>query len=152
MKSTLLIFLLSFYSSSNDLSSIRGLYLTSYSSEENCKKFEEKITTIQENKSTLIKGYEGCLYFIKCKFISNPVDKFICFKKGKKLLEAAIEEEPKSVELRFLRYSIQKNLPRFLLYYESIEKDFTFVNENIKEITDKETKKFIINSIKSITK
>jgi len=152
MKSTLLILMLSFYSSSNDLIIIRELYLTSYSSEENFNKFEKKITTIEENKSTLIKGYEGCLYFIKCKFISNPVDKFICFKKGKNMLEAAIKEEPKSVELRFLRYSIQKNLPRFLLYYESIEKDLIFVNENIKEISDKETEKFIVNSIESITK
>ena len=40
----------------------------------------------------------------------------VSFKEGKRLLESAISEDPSSVELRLLRYSIQKKIPRVLLY------------------------------------
>ena len=43
-----------------------------------------------------------------------------------------------------MRYSIQKNLPRFLLYNNHLEKDLNFVNENIEYINDEEAQKFII--------
>ncbi len=152
MKSILLIILLHLSSYNSDIDIIRKLYLSSYTSESNCNTLGEKLNNLEGNTSILIKGYEGCFYFMKCKFINSPIDKLIYFKKGKKLLETAIEKDPKSVELRFLRYSIQKNLPKFLLYNHNLEKDLNFVNENIKTINDKEVQKFIINSLKSITK
>ena len=152
MKAILLIILLHLTGYNNDIDIIRKLYLSSYTSEANCNTLGKKLNTLEGNTSILIKGYEGCFYFMKCKFINSPIDKLIYFKKGKKLLETAIEKDPKSVELRFLRYSIQKNLPKFLLYNHNLEKDLNFVNENIKTINDKEVQKFIINSLKSITK
>ena len=84
--------------------------------------------------------------------MNNPIDKLIYFNKGKKLLEDAINQDPYSIELKFLRYSIQKNLPKFLLYYDNIEKDLNFVNGSIKSTKDKEVQKFISTSLKSITK
>ena len=151
MNSILLILLFHFSSFSNDINIIRDLYLSAYTSEENCNKLGEKLSSIDRDKSILIKGYEGCFYFIKCKFINNPIEKIIYFNKGKELLEAAINQKPKSVELRFLRYSIQKNIPRFLLY-DNIEKDLNFVNNNIEGVSDMKAQAFITSSIKSITK
>ena len=152
MKSILLIILLQFSSYNNDINIIRELYLSAYKSGSNCNNLGKKLNSIENNNSILINGYKGCFYFIKCKFNNNAIEKIIDFNKGKKLLEAAIKQEPKSVELRFLRYSIQKNLPRFLLYNNHLEKDLNFVNENIEYINDEEAQKFIIHSLKSITK
>ena len=152
MKSLLLIILLNLSSYNSDINTIRKLYLSAHTNEYNCNNLGEKLTSIEDNTSILIKGYEGCFYFIKCKFINNPIEKLICFRKGKKLLETAIKEDPKSVELKFLRYSIQKNLPRFLSYHDNLERDLNFVNANITNINNKEEQKFIINSLKSITK
>ena len=152
MKSILLIILLHLTGYNNDIDIIRKLYLSAHTNEYNCNNLGEKLTSIEDNTSILIKGYEGCFYFIKCKFINNPIEKLICFRKGKKLLETAIKEDPKSVELKFLRYSIQKNLPRFLSYHDNLERDLNFVNANITNINNKEEQKFIINSLKSITK
>ena len=151
MKSILLIVLLHISIYSNDINTIRELYLSAYISESNCNSLGKELNSIKDNNSILIKGYEGCFYFIKCKFNNNSIEKLIYFNKGKKLLETAIKEDPKSVELRFLRYSIQKNIPRFLLY-SNLEKDLSFVNENIEGIKDREAQKFIRNSLKSITK
>ncbi len=152
MKSILLIILLQFSSYSNDINIIRELYLSAYKSESNCNNLGKKLNSIENNNFILINGYKGCFYFIKCKFNNNAIEKLVYFNKGKKLLEAAIKQEPKSVELRFLRYSIQKNLPRFLLYNNHLKKDLNFVNKNIEYVNDEEVQKFITNSLKSITK
>ena len=152
MKPILLILLLNISSYNHDISTIRELYLAAYTSESNCNNFGEKLNSTRDTTSVLIKGYEGCFYFIKCKFINSPIHQLIYFNKGKELLDSAIIEDPTSVELKFLRYSMQKNIPGFLLYNDSIEKDLNFVNENMKSIKDKALQKFINNSLESLAK
>tara|TARA_B100001142_G_scaffold281834_1_gene293822 strand:- start:8168 stop:8626 length:459 start_codon:yes stop_codon:yes gene_type:complete len=152
MKSILLIILLNFLSYNSDLSKIRELYLNASRSESNCDQLGAKLNTLDVKSSVLLKGYKGCFYFIKCKFINSPSKKLIFFNKGKRLIESAIKEDPTSVELKFLRFSIQKNLPKFLLYNKNIEKDLNFVNENIASVKNKESQKFIITSLKSLNK
>lgn len=152
MNTLLLLLALNISSYNNDISTIRTLYLSAYTNESNCNYFGEKLMSIQDEKNVLIKGYKGCFYFIKCKFINNPISKYIYFNKGKELLESAIQTDPNSIELRFLRYTIQKNTPRFLLYYNNIEKDLKFVNENLNKTINKDIKNFILTSITSINK
>ena len=151
MRLTLLLILFNISISDNDLQIIRELYLSAYITESKCNNFGEKLASVEDNNSTLIYGYQGCFYFLKSKFVHNPHKKFSYFNKGKKLLEAAIKQDPKSVELRFLRYSIQKNLPKFLLY-NNLEKDRDFLNDNIKNINNQDVKRFIIESLKTIEK
>ena len=152
MRLILIITIINLYSYANDISTIRELYVDAYKSDLNCNKLGEILDTMKKNSSTLIKGYEGCFYFFKCKFESSPISKLIYFKKGKKLLENAIALDPYSVELKFLRYNIQTNLPKFLSYHNKIEEDYNFINQNIKKISDKKAKWFIINSLKSINR
>ncbi len=152
MKSILLILLVNFSGYNNDIDTIRKLYLSAYLSEDNCDRFRSNISNTEKNKNTiLIQGYKGCFYFIKCKFTNNPLKKLKYFDKGRELLESAIKKAPESVELKFLRYSIQKNLPKFLLYYENIEKDLNFVRKNISNIKDEKAQKFIANNIEAIS-
>tara|TARA_B100000427_G_scaffold318566_2_gene315894 strand:- start:63 stop:515 length:453 start_codon:yes stop_codon:yes gene_type:complete len=148
MKLTILI--LTFFSYTSEIISVRDLFISAYKSELHCDNFGEKLYSINMDSSPLFKGYLGCYYFIKCKYLNNPVDKLSFFKEGKRLLESAISEDPSSVELRLLRYSIQKKIPRVLLYYDSLEEDIIFVNENIINITDKSTKDFILYSLNTI--
>ena len=152
MKSILLIILLHISADNSDINQIRTLYLSAYIDEIHCNNLGEKLNTIENNTSSLIKGYKGCFYFIKCKFINNPIDKLIYFNKGKELLEEAIKQDPNSVELKFLRYSIQKHIPKFLFYSDNVQKDLNFLNENIKSIKDKDVQKYISNSLKTISK
>ena len=151
MKSVLLIIVFNLINYNNDIMLIRSLYSNASKSEYHCNKFGETINKKEDVSSILIKGYEACFYFIKCKFIDNPIEKISYFNKGKKLLESLIEENPDAIELRFLRYSIQKNLPRVLLYYDNIEKDLNFVRKNISNIKDEKAQKFIANSIEAIS-
>jgi hypothetical protein len=89
---------------------------------------------------------------IKCKFTSNPIQKISYFKKGKSKIEKAIKESPYSLEIRLLRYSIQKKLPKILLYFNEIEEDYNFIIKNINTTKDEKTKEFIIQSLKALNK
>ena len=155
MRSNILIvfFILLGYSSSalnSDINELRGLYLLAPFSEVGCNNFGLYLDDFPDKSSVLIQAYRGCFYFIKCQFADNNFDKLRYFKKGKKLLESAIKRAPNLVELRFLRYTIQIETPRFLLYYDNIEKDLTFVNENISKINNKDTQLYILSSIEAI--
>tara|TARA_B100000579_G_scaffold256853_1_gene211451 strand:- start:224 stop:673 length:450 start_codon:yes stop_codon:yes gene_type:complete len=149
LKSIILILILNL---SYDIDSVRNLFLEAYISKSNCDQFGKKINELKHDQSILLKGYEGCYYFIKCKFTNNSMDKFFYFRKGKKILESSIKQKPDSIELRFLRYTIQKNLPRFLFYYNHIDKDLIFVINNINSIKDKKTQQYIKKSLESINK
>ena len=149
MKSIILILILNL---SYDIDSVRNLFLEAYISKSNCDQFGKKINELKHDQSILLKGYEGCYYFIKCKFTNNSMDKFFYFRKGKKILESSIKQKPDSIELRFLRYTIQKNLPRFLFYYNHMDKDLIFVINNINSIKDKKTQQYIKKSLESINK
>jgi len=152
LKSIILILILNLSYYNNDINSIRNLFLEASISKSNCDQFGKKINDLKHDESILLKGYEGCYYFIKCKFTHNSMEKFFYFRKGKKILESSIKKKPDSVELRFLRYTIQKNLPRFLFYYNHIDKDLIFVINNINSITDKKTQHYIKKSLESINK
>lgn len=59
----------------------------------------------------------------------NPISKLKTFNEGKKNLESAIKKEPYNPEIRFIRLSIQKNIPSFLGYKENIENDTEFLKK-----------------------
>jgi len=134
------------------MNEIRELYSVAYLSNERCDMLGKAVNKKDINDSYLINGYRGCYYLIKCKFIKNPITRLKYFRRGKNLLEVAIMENNKSVELRFLRYSIQTNLPKYLLYNKEIKKDITFVKLNIDKISNKFEKEYIKFSIKSLDK
>jgi hypothetical protein len=148
---TILLLVLSEYTYSSDILKTRELYSNASLSENNCKKYGDSLFK-NSNKSPIIKAYKGCYLMIKCKFTSNPIQKISYFKKGKSKIEKAIKESPYSLEIRLLRYSIQKKLPKILLYFNEIEEDYNFIIKNINTIKDDKTKEFIIQSLKALNK
>ena len=89
---------------------------------------------------------------IKSKFLDNPIMKIKYFNKGKEILEESIENEPNSIELIFLRYSIQKNIHKFLMYSSDLKYDLEFIEKNLSLLHDIQLKEFIINSLKELNK
>ena len=68
---------------------------------------------------------------------------------AKKILFDAINKNLDSVEIRFLRYSIQYNAPKLLGYTENIEEDYDFIINNINRERD-DVKEFILPILKII--
>ena len=146
---TFLFTTLNIFAYSTNIEKIRELYSKAYLSELNCKLFGENLT--KEKKScSLIDAYTGCYFLMQCKFTKKPLQRINYFVAGKTNIEQAIKMNPKSVELRFLRYSVQRQLPRFLFYFSELNNDLQFIRENVNKIQNQQTKKFIIESMATI--
>ncbi|MGB0881964.1 MAG: hypothetical protein ACPGSO_03345 [Vicingaceae bacterium] len=92
---------------------------------------------INENKKDIItESYRSVIWFLWADYYFNPFKKWNCFLNGKQALEALIKENNNNVELRFLRLTIQENLPKLLGYNNKIEEDKTFLNKHIHLVTD----------------
>ncbi|RRJ91008.1 hypothetical protein EG240_07345 [Paenimyroides tangerinum] len=97
----------------------------------------------KQNLNTIEKGYYGAYLVIWANHIWNPMDKLSTFKKGKIELENAIKQDPKNVELRFLRLSIQANVPKILNYDQNIKSDLIIIKEHKDKIQSNQLLKMV---------
>ena len=81
------------------------------------------IIACAEEKNEKETAYLGAALMLKSKYLNSKHKKFSYFKKGKEKLEHIIGKYPNFVEIRWIRYCIQVNCPRFLGYNKHIEVD-----------------------------
>lgn len=96
-------------------------------------------------------GYKAAATMLMAKYVINPFSKLNNFKKGKTLLEKAIDRDQKNIELRFIRYAIQLNAPSFLNYKNAINKDKVFLMDSYAHIKDTQLKNNISAFLKNDT-
>ena len=80
--------------------------------------------------SALLQAYAGAIEAAAAECVKGAFTKLEYFSRGKKNLEAAIEQEPKNPELRFLRFATQVNAPNFL-EYDNTREDKEMILEQI---------------------
>lgn len=98
--------------------------------------------------SPLEQGYIGSGYFIKCKYLSNPWLKYKYFIVGKQRLEFAISQSKDPIELRYLRYTIQTNLPSLLSYNGDKKEDYMILQRYLSNRHNLETDEDLYMKIK----
>lgn len=88
------------------------------------EQIETALNSLDKEKNDAdLKAYKGGLLMKKSGFMKTPAKKIEVFKVGHKLLEAAIDANPKNVEYRFIRLTIQENAPKILKYNKQITED-----------------------------
>ena len=106
------------------------------------------ILNAMPNKPALITGYTGTLQALKAKHHWNPYYKIKYVKDAEKTLSKAIAADPHNMEIRFLRFSVEYKLPRFLGYSKNMVAD---KDEIIAQLTQKnyliEDKEMVITII-----
>jgi hypothetical protein len=88
-------------------------------------------------------GYKGAATIMQAKYQVNPFSKLESLKKGKEILQTAIIKDTTQLETRYLRFTIQTNLPSFLNYSADINNDKLFLLSNYRSIQDEELKKMV---------
>jgi hypothetical protein len=137
---TFLIFLVSFlFPADKSLNEIRSLYHASIYSSEKSKEIITYFDT-EPGKTPIEMAYEGASRMVGAKHLFFPTDKLSTFRKGKVLIEEAVKKEPNSIEIRYLRYSIQLESPSFLSYRQNLSEDRKFLIDHYKEVRDNELK------------
>jgi len=147
---TLLILFFSFnsFSQNYDRETIRKEFVVSIEDEEIAEKWHTELKDKDLKNDPILEGYRACFYFLMSKH-AVFYKKIGYFTDGKKLLEQCINKSPNNVELRFLRISTQKKVPKFLNYHKNIAEDTEFLKKNlntVKEKPFKEAIKLIIES------
>ena len=130
-----------------DIASIRILFQKAVSDEKACKQMIHLLAPYDEKKPLLL-GYRGSATMVMAKHIFNPFSKLSYFKRGKQMLESAINSDNKNFELRFLRFIAQTNMPSFLGYNDDIKNDKEYILNNYLHIIEAKLKEFVLPSLK----
>ncbi len=128
---------------------VRLMFHQAGSSQKVCEELIELLKPYDELNNPLLLGYRAGATMLTAKHLFNPFSKLSYFKDGKQMLERAIQANQKNVELRFLRYTVQTNVPSFLNYSSSKEKDRIFLLESLPDISDSRLKSIIISYLKT---
>ena len=133
-----------------DMTKLRGLYQKAAVSKQDARLLDEWAATIDTDSLPVLVCYKGANAMIQAKYTLNPINKLNKFMQGRDLMEAAIRKDTTDLEMRFIRYAVQNNLPAFLGYDHHKEIDRQFLLRNIKEQKDDQLKQLIINYLSTL--
>ncbi|MVN23322.1 hypothetical protein [Mucilaginibacter arboris] len=84
-------------------------------------------------KTPLVTAYIGALEALKAKNSWNPYNKIKYLNLSGKTVQQAVNASPNDMEIRFVRFSIQSNLPHFLGLNKDLEADKTQIIQQLKQ-------------------
>ncbi|SHE49929.1 hypothetical protein [Pedobacter caeni] len=140
----LLLFAIKTYPAEPELREVKSLFEAAAHSKAAADQLLKILSVIGPSSPPVLICYKGVAEMMRCRYGFNPVNKFKRFKKGKVLIEEAVKKDPDNMEIRFLRFAIQTNLPGFLNYNDDIIKDKKHLLSNVKAIKDKKLKQDIL--------
>ena len=112
------------------LDSLRMLYFEEWIGKCGAEKLVAYTEPVDENASPVHKAYRGAGLATTSNCTSWPIRKITRFRDGKALIEEAVSLKPNDLEVRFLRFTIQRNIPDFL-GYDNVEEDRKFIMERL---------------------
>jgi hypothetical protein len=105
--------------------------------EENNKSLvNAQLTELESAPDGLRQAFTGAMLMKKASFGAPPAIKLRLFKQGRKMLEAAIRQEPENAEFRFLRLIVQEHAPGALGYKNDVQKDSEYIRKSYKSLPD----------------
>ncbi len=127
---------------------VRKKYFEAIGNERKIEKLLKQLQEIQ-NPSALLLAYRAACESMMAQFTWNPYIKLAQVMKSFDFFGQAIQQEPQNAEIRFLRFSVQHNVPDFLRKNREFEDDKTVLVENFEKADfDAEFREFIIVYLK----
>ena len=119
----------------SDIIKLREEYILSQNNLESCIKLNNLSKYCNSKLEPVKYSYNIISNIMKCNFILNPLSKYKIFKNSTQKLDSLIILNPQHTEIRFLRYLVQLNCPKFLLYDTHIDSDYKLIMNNIQSET-----------------
>ena len=133
----------------SELSILREAYVSSQSDMKSCKELDDLTKNCSPKLAPVEFSYNIISHLMQCNFIFNPFVKYTRFTESTQQLDSMIYLNPQYTEIRFLRYLVQLNCPRFLGYRTNLENDYKFIMSSIKSV-DENLKNFILPIINNL--
>ena len=144
MKTFLVLFLsVTLFNAAPKLSELRVAYPKANADVLVMNKLFEELATVSKEDNKILVAYKGAVSTLKAKHSKAVKNKKTYFKEGAKLIEYAVQSEPKNIEIRCLRLSVQENSPKVVGYKKNIAEDKQYILDHYKQISNTEIKKFI---------
>jgi len=142
MKNVYLVLFINFLAISskggNEVIAIRNLFYHSIKISDSANVLRDRLKGVNSSSNSELIAYKGMSDLMICYHSYNPYTKYKLFISGKQLLELAIMKDPLNIELRFLRLTVQLNVPPFLGYSNNINEDKVAIFNGIKTSNDKD--------------
>lgn len=116
-----------------DINEVRQLYLDAGKDRQKTGLFVNYFTNNKKEQNVLFLAYQGTALTMKADLEKGKLNKYKVFIEGRDILETAINNNSENVEMRYLRFAVQLNIPR-ILGYNDLDEDKNFLLENIDEI------------------
>lgn len=114
-----------------DLNTIRESYLNATKNREFTEDFVRLLDSDQTQAVKL--AYKATSRAMYADLVKGNLNKLKVFNEGRDLLERAVDMDNTNFEIRFLRFSIQTNIP-LILGYNNISNDKSFMLNNLSMI------------------
>lgn len=95
------------------------------------KEADKYIQLLENSNLKQSNGYKAAMLLMKAKFAFFPFNKWSYFKNGLELLDSSIESDPKNIEMRYIRFLFQSEIPKLLGYHKNLQEDYNLIINNI---------------------
>ncbi len=117
-----------------DVADVRLKYKKASQSKEKTMTLFTQLEEISKNDEIVLVAYKGAVTTLKSRYQNGFKNKKTTFKEGVSLINFAIEKQPNNIEIRFVRMSVQQNVPKFLGYNFNLEEDKNFIFSRLDQI------------------
>lgn len=111
-----------------NIGEIRSVFLKAGSEQSSAEQLK---TITASGTDALTKAYHGAAYAILAKHRSNPVKKLELLKTGLNLINSAVLLNAADSEIRFIRFSVEDNIPAFVPFSSHLEADKAMLLKNL---------------------
>lgn len=130
MKTLILVVSFFLFVATPELSEVRKQYTNAIDSKANAEKFYKLLESVSKEDSKTLVAYKGASIALQAKFSPKKEDKKKQFIEGTQLLEFALKNDSKNLEIRLIRLSIQENTPKIMKYKANIAEDKQYIISN----------------------
>ncbi len=122
---TLLLFLFLGVPGITQLDPIRDSFFAA-TSDEGIKSFYQSTSKVNHDNAVVV-AYHGVSTAMRAEVAGNVADKFSYFAEGKEIIEQAVKQDWYNPEIRFLRFSVQSQVPFFVGYSSEKQSDIEVI-------------------------
>ena len=118
------------HSQAMDKNELRLLFTKAVDDEEICIQLHDKL--VKENsQNPLDKAYLATAKALMAKHHWNPIKKMDYLGEYSKMMKAASKEDINNLEIRYLRLSVEVNIPSFLNMSKNVQNDKNFIMKEL---------------------
>ncbi len=118
------------YSQSFSLDEIRQQFFEGWEGSCGAQSLADKLSVIETEGDPVFLAYRGAAEstLANCEFF--PWNKLKQFNKGREQIEKAVKLNPENYEIRFIRFTVQSNIPG-ILDYNNLDEDKKFILKSL---------------------